>query len=274
MSVGALGAGPSPHIEVHHVSQARVMKSEWVKLSTLRSTVAVLGATFVGVVGISLALSYFMKTNWATLGAHDHAPPNVIDHSMFSVNLGQLTIGVLGVLAITGEYSTGMIRATLLAVPTRLPVLCAKAAVFAFVAFTVGLASSLSAFLSSQALLGSHGSSLGYPGALRAVFGVAIYLTVVGLLGMALGFLFRNTAGGIAALVGVLLVVPAISAALPASWQSSVVPYLPSYAGQALYTLGHGDQPTMHPWAGFSLFVGYTAVALAAAAVSLRHRDA
>jgi ABC-2 type transport system permease protein len=262
-------------VDVHPVSLARVLKSEWVKLRTLRSTVVVLAITVVGVVAIDLALSYFQKTNWATLGAHDHLPANVVNHSMFGVNLGQLAIGVLGVLVISGEYSTGMIRATLAAVPTRLPVLYAKAAVFGAVAFVVSLAASLCAFFATQAVLGSHGVSLGHPGASRAVVGIALYLTVVGLLGMALGFLTRNTAGGIAALVGILLVLPAIGQAFPASWQHSVLPYFPNNAGQALYTLGHGDNQTLlHPWAGFGLFAGYTVVVFATAAFSLRRRDA
>ena len=166
-----------------------------------------------------------------------------------------------------------MIRATFGAVPTRLPVLWAKLAVFASVVFSVCLVSSFAAFLGGQALLGTHGVSLGAPGALRAVFGVALYLTVTGLLGVAFGFIIRNTAGGIAALFGLLLVLPGLSNLLPTSWQNSVVPYFPSNAGQALYTQ-RADGATMHPWPGFALFVGYLAIAVIAAAVTLRRRDA
>lgn len=261
-------------VAVHPVTQRQVLRSEWIKFRTLRSSVIVLAVTVLGLVGVAVALGAFINNSWASAGAPDRIPANVVDHILFGTNLGQLTIGVLGVLVITGEYSTGMIRATLGAVPTRLPVLCAKAAVFAAAALLVGLIGAFGAFLGGQAALGSHAVSLSYPGALRAVFGVALYLTVTGLLGLALGFLIRNTAGGIAALVGVLLVLPAISAALPASWQDKVVPYLPSYAGQALYTLGSGEHPTMAPWPGFALYLGYTAAALAAAAISLRRRDA
>jgi ABC-2 type transport system permease protein len=180
---------------------------------------------------------------------------------------------VLGVLVITGEYSTGMIRATFGAVPTRLPVLWAKLAVFAAVVFAVCLPASFAAFFGGEALLGARGVSITSPGALRAVFGVALYLTVAGLLGVTFGFIIRNTAGGIAALFGLLLVLPALSNLLPTSWQNSVVPYFPSNAGQALYTQHH-DQAMMHPWPGFALFVGYLAMAVAVAAVLLRRRDA
>jgi ABC-type transport system involved in multi-copper enzyme maturation permease subunit len=260
-------------VEVHPVTQKRVLRSEWIKLRTLRSTIIVLGLTVVGMVGIGLLIAAVTNSNFASMSAHEQASFNAIDRSLGGVHIAQLTVGVLGVLLITGEYSTGMIRATLGAVPTRLPVLWAKLAVFASVVFAVCLVSSFAAFLGGQALLGTHGVSLSAPGALRAVFGVALYLTVTGLLGVAFGFIIRNTAGGIAALFGVMLVLPGLANLLPSSWQSSVVPYFPSNAGQALYTQ-HGDTAMMHPWAGFALFVGYLAVAVGAAAMSLRRRDA
>jgi ABC-2 type transport system permease protein len=166
-----------------------------------------------------------------------------------------------------------MIRATLGAVPKRLPVLWAKIAVFAPVTFIVSLVSALAAFLGGQALLGTHGASLGSPGALRAVFGVALFLTVMGLMGLGLGFLTRSTAGGIAAVVGLTFVLQAIGGALPASWQHSVVPYFPLQAGQALYRVTR-DEAMMQPWLGFALFCGYTAVVIIAAAFTLRRRDA
>ncbi len=274
MNTGAAAAGEAGRGGVRPVTQMRVLRSEWIKFRTLRSSVAVLAGSVLGVVGVAVALGAFINNSWASASSADRMPANVVDHVMFGANLGQLTLGVLGVLVITGEYSTGMIRATLAAVPARLPVLWAKAAVFGAAAVVVGLIASFGAFLAGQAALGPHAVSLGYPGALRAVFGVALYLTVTGLIGLALGFLIRNTAGGIAALVGVLLVLPAISAALPASWQNTLVPYLPSSAGQALYTLGVGEHPMMAPWPGFALYAGYAALALVAAAISLRRRDA
>ncbi len=260
-------------VQVYPVSLRRVLHSEWIKLRSLRSTVIVLVATVVAVIGIDVAVSAFVNTKFATLSPLDRAPGNIIAHGYIGVYLGQLMIGALGVLAITGEYTSGMIRATLAAVPTRLPVLAAKSTIFAAVAFGVGILASAIAFLAGQATLGGHGVGLGYPGAVRAVFGVALYLMVVGLLGLALGLLIRSTAGGIVALVGVLLVLPALAQVLPSSWQPSVVPYLPANAGQALYNLSH-EEPQMHPWAGFALFVGYTLLAMAAAAISLRRRDA
>ena len=260
-------------VEVHPVTQRRVVRSEWIKLKTLRSTLIVLAVTVVGMVGIGLLIAAITNHNFATMSPGDRAGFNPIDRVLGGVNIAQLTVGVLGVLLISGEYSTGMIRATFGAVPTRLPVLWAKLAVFAAVIFSVSVVSSFAAFFGGQALLGSHSVGLGAPGAVRAVLGVALYLTVVGLLGVAFGFIIRSTAGGIAALFALLLVLPGLSNLLPSSWQNSVVPYYPSSAGQALYSV-HRDQPLMHPWAGFALFVGYLAAAVAAAAFSLRRRDA
>jgi ABC-2 type transport system permease protein len=266
-------AAPRPALEVHPVTFKRVLRSEWIKLRTLRSTLTVLAVTVVSMVGLGLLIAAVTNHNFASMDPGEQAKFNAIDRVLGGVNIAQLTVGVLGVLLITGEYSTGMIRATFGAVPTRLPVLWAKLCVFAAVVFSVCLASSFAAFAGGQALLGSHSVSLGAPGALRAVFGVALYLTVVGLLGVAFGFIIRNTAGGIASLFAVLLVLPGLSNLLPTSWQNTIMPYYPSNAGQALYTV-HRDGPMMHPWAGFALFVGYLAVAVAAAAVTLRRRDA
>ncbi len=269
----ATSAVPAGPVEVHPVNQKLVLRSEWIKLRTLRSTLIVLAVTMVAMVGIGLLIAAVTNSNFATMGADQRAHFNAIDRVLGGVNIAQLTVGVLGVLIITGEYSTGMIRATFGAVPTRLPVLWAKLAVFASVVFSVCVVSSFAAFLGGEALLGTHGVSLSAPGAVRAVFGVALYLTVASLLGVAFGFIVRNTAGGIAALFGLLLVLPGLANLLPSSWQDSVVPYFPSNAGQALYTQ-HGDHAMMHPWAGFALFVGYLAIAVVAAAVTLRRRDA
>jgi ABC-type transport system involved in multi-copper enzyme maturation permease subunit len=264
---------PVSALEVHPVTLGRVIRSEWIKLKTLRSTLIVLAVTVIAMVGLGLLIAAITNHNFASMGPGDRANFNAVDRVLGGVNIAQLTVGVLGVLLISGEYSTGMVRATFGAVPTRLPVLWAKLTVFAAVIFSISLVSSFAAFFGGQALLGSHSVGLGAPGALRAVFGVALYLTVIGLLGVTFGFIIRNTAGGIAGLFGLLLVLPGLSNLLPTSWQNSVVPYYPSSAGQALYTV-HRDGAMMHPWPGFALFVGYLVVAVAAAAITLRRRDA
>lgn len=272
-------AGPSwavglgRRVPVSPVSTASVIRSEWIKFRTLRSSWIVTAVTMVAVMGIGMLVSYFTNSHWSSLSAHERANFNAVDRSLTGVNLAQLTVGVLGVLYISGEYGTGMIRSTLAAAPTRIPVLVAKAVVFAVVTFVSSVVATVVAFAAGQALLGSHGVGWGTPGALRAVIGAALYLTVVGLLGIGLGFLVRSTAGGIGALFGVLLILPVIFAALPSSWNNAVGPYLPSNAGGALWSL-HSDGPVLSPWVGFTVFCAWAAATLIVAGVLLRRRDA
>jgi ABC-type transport system involved in multi-copper enzyme maturation permease subunit len=260
-------------VQVSPVTTPTVARSEWIKFRTLRSSWIVLAATVVAVIGIGVLVSYFTNTHWASLGPDERASFNAVDRSLTGVNLAQLTIGILGVLFVSGEYGTGMIRSTLSAAPTRIPVLVAKAAVFAVVSFFTSVMATIVAFAAGQSVLGSHGVGWGAPGAVRAVIGAALYLTVVGLMGVALGFLVRSTAGGIGGLFGILLILPVIFEALPSSWNRAVGPYLPSNAGGALWSL-HSDHPVLSPWAGFGVFCAWAAAGLVLAAFLLRHRDA
>jgi len=166
-----------------------------------------------------------------------------------------------------------MIRATFAAVPRRLPVLAAKAGVLAAVTFAVCLAAVLVTFLGGQALLGPHGIWIGHPEAVRAVLGATLYLTVVGVMGVGLGFLIRSSAGAIATLLGVLLVLPFLAAALPGASGQTVDRYLPSTAGRALFTMNAGHA-MLSPWTGFAVFLLYAGVVVALAALTLRRRDA
>jgi ABC-2 type transport system permease protein len=256
-----------------HVTQARVLRSEWIKLRTLRSTGFTLLAAVGALIGLGLLFSYFTASRWSSMPAAERAGFDPTNVSLRGYFLAQLAIGVLGVLMFGGEYATGMIRATLSAVPRRLPVLWAKAFLFAAVTWVLTTGAALVAFLGGQAILGSHGTSLGSAGVLRVVLGTGLYLTVVGLLGVAVGALVRNTAGGIATVFGVLLILPALAEALPTSWADHVNQYLPSNAGQSLVAL-HQAPHTLAPWTGFAVFCLYAALALAAAAVTLRRRDA
>ncbi len=226
-----------------------------------------------GLVIVAIAGGILTNQDWAHLRPRELARFDPISQSLTGINFAQLAIGVLGVLFITGEYGTGMIRSTLGAVPARLPVLWAKALLFSTVTLVLMEISAFVAFLAGQAALGSHGTTLAAAGALRATAGTGLYLTVVALLGISLGFLIRSTAGGIAALFGVLLVLPGILAILPQSWQDTIGPYLPSNAGAALYDL-HPESASLAPWTGFAVFCAYAALALAAAALVLKRRDA
>ncbi|MGW2937366.1 ABC transporter permease subunit [Streptomyces sp. NPDC055722] len=268
-------ASPIPAAERGHVTQVRVIRSEWIKLRSLRSTVFALLAAVVAMIGLGFLFSYFTAARW------DRLPPEerlVFDPTMVSLRglyLAQLAIGVLGVLVVSGEYASGMIRASLSAVPRRLPVLWAKALVYAAVAWLLMTCASLAAFLLGQTALAGHHlqTSLSSPGVLRGVLGTGLYLTVVGLIGVALGALLRSTAGGITAVFALLLVLPVLAQALPSSWYDTINPYLPSTAGQSLIHVQ--QQPhTAAPWTGFAVFCLYALAALVCAAVALKRRDA
>jgi ABC-2 type transport system permease protein len=255
------------------VTQGQVIHSEWIKLRTVRSSWLVLAATVLGIAAAGLLVSYATNAHWSAMSAGDRADFNPINQDLIGVNLAELTVGVLGVLVATGEYGTGMIRATFAAVPRRLPVLAAKAGVLAAVTFAVCLAAVLVTFLGGQALLGAHGISLAHPQAVRAVLGATLYLTVVAVLGVGLGFLIRSTAGGIATLLGLLFILPVIVGALPGSASQTVERYLPSMAGRAVFIMNAGHA-MLSPWTGFGIFLLYAAVVLALAGLILCRRDA
>jgi len=260
---------------VQPVTQGRVVRSEWTKLISLRSTRYALAATLLLAIGIGVLACIVFESRWAHLSAHDRADFHPLSVSLAGVNFAQLSLGVLGVLAITGEYSTGMIRSSLAAVPRRLPVLWGKALVFGATALAISLPATFIVFFVGQAILsGEHiNTTIGQPGVFRALVGASLFLTAMGLFGLALGAIVRSTAGGIAALAGIVFVLPPIIGLLPNGVAGSIEPYLPSNAGNALWTI-NPDPGTLAPWAGFGIFCAYVAIAIVVAAVLLVRRDA
>jgi ABC-type transport system involved in multi-copper enzyme maturation permease subunit len=258
------------------VTQLRVVLSEWIKFRTLRSTMWTLLAAVVLTIGIGALFSAVTANQFHTFSPADQASFDPISTSLNGILFSQLAIGVLGVLLISGEYSTGMIRSSLTAVPRRLPVLWAKLGVLAGVSFVLMLVTSFASFFIGQALLNSHhlGVSISSPNALRDVIGAALYVTVAGLIGMSLGALMRNTAAGISTMVAVFFVLPPVAGLLPSSWSSHFVQYLPSNAGEALYGGTNGLTHPLAAWTGFGVLCAYAAVLIGFAAWRLRRADA
>jgi ABC-2 type transport system permease protein len=258
------------------VTQANVVRSEWTKLWSLRSTRWSLTAAVAAMVLLAILVAIVQMNRWPHFNAHERASYDSIDNGVGGYHLAQLAIGVLGVMIITGEYTTGMIRSSFMAVPRRLPVLWAKLGVFSTVTFVLMLVSSFVAFFAVQAIVAQHHvqHSIGDPHALRAVIGTALFLTVLGILAIGIGALVRNTAGGIALFVFLLFVLPGISDILPSSVNESISPYLPLNAGFTIATSKFDPGPHLSPWGGFALFCGYAALAVALAAIGLVRRDA
>jgi ABC-2 type transport system permease protein len=267
---------PATGPQALRVTQARVVLSEWTKFRSLRSTVWTMLAAVVLSIGIGALFSAVSASQYHTFSPADRASFNPISTSLNGMLFAQLAIGVLGVLLISGEYSTGMIRASLTVVPKRLPMLWAKLVVFAGVVFTLTLVTSFVSFFLGQALLSSHhlNASISAPGALRSVIGAALYATVAGMIGMALGGILRNTAAGISTFVAAFFVIPPLTDLLPSSWSSHFVQYLPSNAGEVLFGGGRDLAHPLAPWAGFGVLCAYAVVLIALAAWRLRRADA
>jgi ABC-2 type transport system permease protein len=258
------------------VTQARVVVSEWTKFRSLRSTMYTLLAAVVLTIGIGAIFSAVTASQYHTLSAADKAAFNPISTSLRGISFAVVAFGVLGVLLMSSEYSTGMIRASLTVVPRRLPVLWAKLAVFAGAIFSVSLVASFISFFLGQALLSSHHLSVAItaPGAMRSVIGAALYVTVAGMIGVALGGLLRNTAAGISTFAAVFFVIPSLTALLPASVSDHLSKYLPSNAGEVLWGETLGVKNVLSPWTGFAVLCGYAVVLIAGATWRLRRADA
>ena len=258
------------------VSLGTASASEWIKVRTLRSTWWTLFVTLFIVVGLGTLFSAVHAHRFGQPGSDDleviRDPTQV---SLRGIYLGQLALGVLGVLVVSGEYATGMIRASLTAIPHRWPVLVAKAAIIATVTFVVAEAAAFAAFLLGQAALSSthYQASLSTPGAVRACFGAGVYLMIIALLGLGLGFVLRSTAGGIATLVGVVLILPLLAQALPTPYSTDVTKYLPLSAGTQIISV-HQDSSALSPWTGIAVAAAYALAALAAGLYVLQRRDA
>jgi hypothetical protein len=270
------GVGTLPRLShTGRVTQARVAVSEWTKLRSLRSTRWSLLAAILLTIGFPLLFAAVTSSHWGSMSPHERHDRHPLDIALAGVNVSQLAVAVLGVLVITGEYSTGMIRASFSAVPKRLPVLWAKTAVFGVVTLLLVLPSVVIAFFASQAILSRHHIlqiSFSHPGVGRSVIGGAVYVVLVGIFALGIGAILRNTAGGIATFAGIFFVLPPLMNVLPTSWNNAISKYLPSEAGRQIFSLTH-DSNSLSPLWGGLLFVGYCAVVLALAAVLLVRRD-
>jgi ABC-2 type transport system permease protein len=254
------------------------LRSEWTKIRSVRSTYWTLLVLLAVSIGIGAAISAGTAANWSHTSPSDRATFDATQASIAGLfYLGQLVIVVLGAMVFTAEYSTGMIRTSLTAMPRRITVYLAKVAVFAVVALVVTLVAAFIAFFLGQALLASthESATLSQPNVLRAVIGSALYVTLCGLFAFAAGAILRHTAATITSIIGLLFVVPILVHLLPHSWYIDVERWLPDAAGRAISaTIGGQDPNLFSPWSQFAVFAVYTAVLLVIGAVLFRKRDA
>ena len=252
-----------------------VVRSEWTKIWTVRSTpFALLVAAVLGI-GLGAAISAAASNHYAAADLAERIRWDPTAISLTGLAIAQLAIVVLGILVVTSEYSTGMIRTSLTAVPRRGRLLVAKAGIYTAVVLVVGEALGFVSFLVGQAIITGRApdATFGDPGVLRAVVGAGLYLTALGLLGVAVGALLRHSAAAIASVVALLFVLPGIVQALPDSWRDPITEYWPTQAGSQVL-LVHHDAHTLAPWAGFGLMCLFVAAVFAVAYVLLERRDA
>ncbi|MEV7190612.1 ABC transporter permease [Streptomyces sp. NPDC093510] len=243
-----------------------IVRSEWHKLWTLRSTWITLltGCALVLTVGITMGATY----------DGDDAEIDTIVFTLFGTQLSQICLAVLGILVTAGEYSTGLIRASLAAVPSRLPVLWSKAGIFAAVAFTVCFVTNLVTFLTAQIWLSGTDKELSLTdsGVLGALASSAASLTLLSLIALGLGALLRSVPGAIGAFVGAVLILPEVLSMIPFSAVETTVKYFPAQAAGSLGSIDRVEN-TIAPGTALLTLALWSAVVIATASVLLKRRD-
>ncbi|MDQ1655152.1 MAG: type transport system permease protein [Cryptosporangiaceae bacterium] len=255
-----------------------MLRSEWTKLRTVRSTMWSLLAMATISIGLMSLITWLRMRRWDRFDPEERLSlvRNPLENILANpVSIAQIVVAVLGVMVISAEYTTGMIRSTLQAQPRRLTVLAAKVTVFAALMLAVGEVLSFAAFFLGRQLIAAHVSvQLSDPGVTRSVVGAGLYIAMLGLFSMAFGAIIRHTAGAITAVLGLILVISTLTRLLPDSWGAHVHAWMPTNAGGLIM------EPTLRPdhlltqWQGYAVFGGWTALLLAVAAVLLVRRDA
>jgi hypothetical protein len=252
-----------------------VLAAEWIKLRSVRSSYLTLLAAAVAAMVVGYLMTHYYATHWATMSARQRAGFDPVAQSFNGLGLAQLAFGVLGVLAISSEHTTGLIRSTFAAVPRRRAVLAGKAAVTGAVTLAAGELIAFATFFTGQWVLsGQHlDVTLADPGVLRGVLAAGFYLAVMALVGLGLGSIIRHTAGAITALFGLVFLLPTVVHALPAPWDLRIGKYMLDNAAQQMIAQ-HPAPGYFSPGTSFLICLAYVAAALAAAAFLITRRDA
>lgn len=282
MTAVPVPTAPATSVEPRHADPSMLavfrsaLRAELTKLWTVRSTMWSFLVTVAITVGLGALFCAARVSRWDRLSPGERFRFDAAGFSLNGLFLAQLAIGVLAVLVISSEYATGQIRATLGATPQRLTVLASKVLVFMAVTFVIGLVACFAAFGIGQSIFTAKhaGVSLSDPTVARAVIGGALYLSVLGAFSIGLATILRRTAGAIAALVGILLILPILTEFLPSPWNDNIPKFLPSEAGRGIFHVLSDRSGDLAPWTGFGLFFAYAVIMLVAGAILLNRRDA
>jgi len=251
-----------------------VLQSEWTKIRSVRSTVWTLALAFLVTVILGWVICLVFNNTWDSLDDNDKLTFDPTNTSFFGMTLGQLALIVFGVLVISSEYSTGMIRTSLAAVPQRGSFYAAKVTVAGLLALVVGMATSFLTFFLGQSLLGSHRAHIGDPGVFRAVFGAGLYMTLMVLLCVGAAAILRSPMLGLGILMPFFFLVSPILSAVPKV--KKVARYFPDQAGQKIMQVvpSNDDHTSYGPWGGIVIMAVWVAAALIGGYLVLRNRDA
>jgi ABC-type transport system involved in multi-copper enzyme maturation permease subunit len=255
------------------------VRSEWTKIRSVRSTLWSILAMAGIAIGLNAVINYFSITrSWDTMPADEQArilQAPLDDILAGPMSVAQFAVAVIGVMAISSEYATGMIRSTLQAQPRRLTMVGAKIAVLGALMFVVGEALSFGAFFVGKLVIGANVPiELGDPGVLRAVFGAGLYITVLALFSFAFGLILRHTAGAITTVLGLLLIVSQLTSLLPGTVGRHIHAWMPNNAGYLILEQHPDPSELLTPWQGLGVFIGWTVLLLLLGAYLLRRRDA
>lgn len=244
------------------MAATQVLRSEWTKIRSVASTVWTLGLAAVVTIALGALISLLFKNQWSDLSEKDRLSFDPTYTSFAGMSLGQLAMIVFGVLVVSNEYSTGMIRTSLAAVPQRGTFLASKLAVATGLAFAVGVVTSFAAFFLGQAMLGGHSTSIGDPGVLRAVIGGALYMTLIALFSMGVAAMLRSPMLALGVLMPFFFLISNILGAVSAT--KKIARYLPDQAGsKIMQVVTPVDNDTPYgPWGGLAIMVVWVVVAL------------
>ncbi|MCV2491518.1 ABC transporter permease [Geodermatophilus sp. YIM 151500] len=251
---------------------AHALRAEWIKFRSVRSTTWSTIALFVLGAGLT-TLVCATSAAWLASGRADESVASFLTWGMMFAQVGAI---VLGTLAVTSEYGTGTIRATLAATPRRGAVLAAKAVVLAGTLFGVGTVTAVAGYLGGNAFLDAEG--IGVPvtheGVLRALVGSGLYLAGLGLLAAGVGLLVRHTAAALSIVLALVFVVGNMVMLLPGAWGEWTTKLMPGNAGSGVAQVEPFNPLLLDPWTGFAVFSAEVAAVLVAGWLAFTRRDA
>lgn len=257
------------------VTLRSVVRSEWIKFCSVRSTLIGIGLTLALSIGLGIVGTIMLRGAWGTMDPVRRMVFSPIATSLVGVTFAQFAVGIVGSLLITNEYSSGSIRTTLTAVPSKARLVAGKLVVLTASVFAVGEIAAFVSFLLGQSMLAgvTPTASLSSGAVLRSVFFAGVYLTLLAALAFALGLLLRHSAATISVFVSVVLVVPLVIVIMPSGLQNAVTRFLPSEIGNSMMS-ATTPAHDFSALGSLGLLLVYVAVLLSVAIAVMSRRDA